>query len=233
MSTSQRGGNASFALGVNVTLNLLLPALILTQAGKVLGLSALPVLLLALALPLGWGVFEFVAHRRYNFYSLVGLTGVVMTGGIGALHLPAQWLAVKEAGVPLVIGLAMAFSSVLRRPFIGSLIESVLDRQRVREAVQARGAYGAYQRLLAAATLAVAASFFLSAALNYVLARALVVSEPGTSAFNAEYGRLTLLSYPIIAGPTLLVLWLTGAVVLWRLKQLSGLPLKRMIRGYE
>ena len=40
----------------------------------------------------------------------------------------------------------------------------------------------------------IASSFFLSAVLNYSLAKILVKSQPGTEAFNAELGRMTALS---------------------------------------
>lgn len=232
MNTRPQDGNNWRQAGLNLALNLLLPAVILLRAGAVWHMSALSVLLLALAFPLGWGWYELVWHRRYNFYSLVGVAGVILTGGIGVLRLDARWLAVKEAAVPLTIGLGIAVSRLMRVPFVGSLFESVLDRERVYAALRERGTYASYQRLLGAATYAVASSFFLSAALNYILARWLVVSEPGTSAFNQEFGRLTLLSYPIIAGPSLLVLWLTAAWLMWRLMQLSGIPLRQMIKGY-
>lgn len=232
MNTLQPGASGWRAAGLNIALNLVLPVLILMRGGAVLGWPALLVLLLAVAFPLGWGMFELVWRGRYNMYSLVGLAGVVMTGGIGILQLPARWLAVKEAGVPFMIGLGVVLSGILRRPVVGSLLESVVDWERVHASLQARGAMASYQRLLSVATYAVAASFFLSAVLNWVLARSLVESAPGTDAFNEEYGRLTLLSYPIIAGPTLLVLWLACAWLIVRLKRLSGLPLRQLVRGY-
>jgi hypothetical protein len=44
-----------------------------------------------------------------------------------------------------------------------------------------------------------AGTFFFSSVANYVLARWVVTSPAGTEAFNQELGRLTLLSYPVIA----------------------------------
>ena len=39
--------------------------------------------------------------------------------------------------------------------------------------------------------------------MNYFLAKYIVVSPAGTPAFNEELGRLTLLSYPFIALPSM------------------------------
>lgn len=232
MSTHQPGVSGWWAVGFNVALNLFLPALILIKGGVMLNWPPLVSLLVALVFPFGWGAFELTKRGRYNVYSLVGVAGVVMTGGIGVLQLPTAWLAVKEAGVPLVIGLGIALSGVLGRSVLSSLLGSVIDQDRLHAALQARGAYASYQRILARATYAVATSFFLSAALNYILARWLVVSEPGTNAFNQEYGRLTLLSYPVIAGPTLLLVWLTGGWLLIKLRKLTGLPIRDLLRRY-
>ena len=42
--------------------------------------------------------------------------------------------------------------------------------------------------------------------MNYMLATWIVVSPAGTPGFNAELGRLTLLSYPVIALPSMLIM---------------------------
>jgi len=51
--------------------------------------------------------------------------------------------------------------------------------------------------------------------MNYILASLIVTSPTGSAAFNEELGRLTLLSYPVIAIPLIL---LTVAVLyyIWR-----------------
>lgn len=50
------------------------------------------------------------------------------------------------------------------------------------------------------------ASFALSTILNYVLASKIVTSPAGTEEFNQEVGRLTGLSYPVIAIPATLIM---------------------------
>ena len=79
----------------------------------------------------------------------------------------------------------------------------------------------------------IAATFFFSAVMNYGLARWIVTSPAGSEAFNAELGRLTLLSYPAIALPSMLMmvgvlLYLTRA-----LRRLTGLRLGQVLHGGE
>ena len=87
------------------------------------------------------------------------------------------------------------------------------------------------ERLLAQATNGLAVSFLLSAVLNYGLARYLLKSAPGTEAFNAELGRMNLLSWPVIVLPYMAV----TMFVLWRLlngfTQLTGLQLEEVFHG--
>ena len=52
----------------------------------------------------------------------------------------------------------------------------------------------------------VAGSFFLSSTLNYILAKVILVSEPGTTAYTEELGRMTALSYPVIVIPSMVLL---------------------------
>ncbi|MDP5189035.1 hypothetical protein [Rheinheimera baltica] len=51
----------------------------------------------------------------------------------------------------------------------------------------------------------------MSSALNYILAKAIVVSQPGTTAYAEELGRMTWLSYPVIVLPSTVMLF--GAII--------------------
>ncbi|MFW8363306.1 VC0807 family protein, partial [Klebsiella pneumoniae] len=75
-----------------------------------------------LAFPLGWGLLELVRNRKLNWIALLGLVSVLLTGGIGLLKLDTQWLAIKEAAVPGVLGLAVLISTRTRYPLIRTLL---------------------------------------------------------------------------------------------------------------
>ena len=63
-----------------------------------------------------------------------------------------------------------------------------------------------FDRTLNVASWLLASSFFLSAVLNFVLAKLIVKSPAGSVAFNEELGRMTALSYPVIALPSMIVM---------------------------
>ena len=69
----------------------------------------------------------------------------------------------------------------------------------------------------------------MSSALNYILARIILVSPPGTTEFNAELGRMTALSYPVIALPSMVVLMIAIWFVFSQIKRLTGESLEHFL----
>ncbi len=88
----------------------------------------------------------------------------------------------------------------------------------------------AYEKRLTGASYLIAASFFLSSALNFALVRMIVVSPPGTSAFNEELGRMTALSLPVITVPCLIVTAAALAYLFSGIQKLTGLDLQSIVR---
>ncbi|MDE2993073.1 MAG: MFS transporter, partial [Chloroflexota bacterium] len=95
---------------LNIGLNIALPAIVLMQLSREDRLGPVYGLLLALAFPVGYGLYDFAARRGFNFYSALGFVSVLLTGGIGLLKLPVEWLAIKEAAVPFIAGIAVLVS---------------------------------------------------------------------------------------------------------------------------
>jgi hypothetical protein len=180
-------------------------------------------------------VFDLVRKRKLSFVAVLGVISTLLTGGIGVLQLDPQWLAVKEAAIPGLIGIAVLISTRTRWPLIRMLVynHQVLDVEKVDAQLIARGNVQAFETRLRNGTLLLAATFFFSSVMNYVLARWIVTSPAGTEAFNAELGRLTLLSYPVIALPSMAM---TIGVVMYLAhgaKQLTGLKLGEMLHHSE
>lgn len=201
-----------------ILITIVAPSLVLMYGTERLGPVA--ALVLALAFPLVWGVREGLRRRRVNWLAAIGFASTLLTGGIGLLQLPTAWLAVKEAAVSALLGVVVAGSAWTRRPLLQALVfdGAVLDTARLDRRLAERGTRAAFDRALRRATLALAGTFFFSAAANFVLTRAVVTSAAGTPAFNAELGRLTLLSYPVIALPSMLML---AGVVWWLGRQMQ------------
>ena len=212
---------------IDLLVAIVAPSVILMKWSGAQDLGAVGALLLALAFPLGWGARDLLRQRKLNFFAVLGLVSILLTGGIGLLQLDTQWLAVKEAAVPGLIGLAVLVSTRTRYPLIRTLLytPALIDVARVQQHLEERGTAQAFEARLQTATYWLGATFFFSAAMNYWLATWIVVSPTGSAAFNEELGRLTLVSYPMIALPSMLMMLAVLYYLARTIHQLTGLKL--------
>lgn len=220
-------------LFLNLACNILVPTLVLTKLSKENYLGPAMGLVVALLFPLGYGVYDYVQRRKTNLFSIIGLISVLLTGGLSLFKAETSWFAYKEAAVPLVLGAAVLISAKTKRPLVREVLynDQVIDIPRVDAALAARGETAAFERLLRNASMGLAASFLLSAILNYGLAKYLLRSPTGTPEFNDQLGRMNFLSWPVIVIPTTIV----TIVVLYRLlnglTRLTGLEFEEIFRG--
>lgn len=216
---------------IDLLISIVIPSFVLMKMSGENELGATGALILALSFPLLWGCFELVRYRKYNFIALLGLISVLLTGGIGLLQLDVQWLAIKEAAIPAVIGIAVLISTRTRYPLIRTLLFKlpVFDTQLIQQKLDEQGHRPAFESRLMKANYGLSGTFFFSALMNYVLAKWIVTSPSGSIAFNEELGRLTLLSYPIIAIPSTLMM-MAILFYIWRtINGMTGLTLEQVM----
>ncbi|MBY0234749.1 MAG: MFS transporter [Burkholderiaceae bacterium] len=227
-SSSQSPANTFTELLVT----LLAPSLVLMQLSSPERLGTMGALMLALSMPLFWALRTAVRERRFSWMAGLGVLSTLMTGGIGLLALDPQWLAVKEAAVPGLIGLVVLISAMTRKPLIRLLVfnPQIMDVPRIETALAVRGATAAFERCLRLGTWMLAGSFAFSSAMNYALARWVVQSPAGSEAFNAELGRMNLLSWPVIAIPSTLMMMGVLFYLARGIKQLTGMKLEECLR---
>lgn len=225
------GRNNPGSLLFNLGFNIIIPSLILSKLSGQGALGVQYALLLAVAFPLAYGMKDLLKERRINPFSALGLVSVILTGGIGLLKLDPFYLAIKEASIPALLGLATLISLKTPYPLIRTLIynDVVLDTERVKQVLAERNQSANFDRVMTRANYLVAGSFFLSSFLNYMLARIIVKSPAGTEAFNAELGKMTALSYPVIAIPSMLVLVIALWYLFSRIHQLTGLAFEDIL----
>lgn len=217
---------------LNILINVIIPTVILVKFSTENYLGPTLGLFTALAFPIAYGITDYAITRTLNFFSLIGLLSVVLTGGIGYFQLDPKYLAIKEAGVPLLLGLAiLAFQK--KYPFVQKLLEEVVDAKLIYKKLEEQNNLDKYKKRMRTGTLLVAASFGLSSILNYALAKLIVKSPPGTEAFNAELGKMTALSYPVIAIPSTIVMVAALVYVLWGAAKLTGLELEALLGAQD
>lgn len=220
----QSGGN----LLANLAFNIVIPVLILSKLSTDDYLGPVWGLVLALAFPIGFGLWELKQSGKLNFFSIVGIISVLLTGGMSLLQLDPKYIAIKEAAVPGLIGILILVSGRTRFPLVKTILENMqlLNLPLLKEKLILQGTEPQFERTLDFATRIIAGSFFLSSVLNYLLAKWLLVSAPGTAAYNEELANMTALSYPVIAIPSTLIMM--GAIwyVFSRIPKLTGLSLE-------
>lgn len=166
-------------------------------------------LVVALLFPIIYGGMDLVRNKKFNFISALGFISVLLTGGIGLLELDTRWLALKEALIPGLIGLAVLGSTFTRYPLMQKLVlnDTVLNLSLINERLKENGQSEAFERCLMSSNYLFASTFAFSSAMNYFLATWIVTSPAGTAAFNEELGKMTLYSYPMIAIPSMLMMF--------------------------
>jgi intracellular septation protein A len=216
---------------IDLLVSIVIPSVILMKFSGAENLGASTALIVALAFPLSWGLFEFYKYRQFNFIALLGLISVFLTGGIGLLQLDPQWLAIKEAAIPGLIGVAVLMSTYTRYPLIKTLLYNpkVIDVDKIGKKLNERDKSEAFETRLQNATYLLSSTFLFSSAMNYILAKWLVTSPAGSAAFNEELGQMTLLSYPVITIPVTLMM-IAIFYYLWRtINGLTGLTLEEIL----
>ncbi|OOE71836.1 VC0807 family protein [Salinivibrio sp. ML290] len=192
-----------------ILFNVFIPSIILMKLSGDEYLGTATALVVALAFPLAYGGMDLVRNQKFNFIAALGFISVLLTGGIGLLELDTRWLALKEALIPGLIGLAVLGSTFTRYPLMQKLIlnDTVLNLSLINQRLKEKGQSDAFERCLMWSNYLFASTFVFSSAMNYFLATWIVTSPAGTSAFNEELGKMTLYSYPMIAIPSMLMMF--------------------------
>lgn len=238
---------------IGIFINILLPVLILDycSAGSINPLERAPdasfwhigplwALVLALSLPLVYGVRSLLVTRRFDLMSGVGMAGVLLTGVIslfvigpeGRIHSATPWLfAGKEALIPLILAAAVIVSRSTSAPLLNMFIYTpeLFDIGRIERSVTDKGCEQDYQRLLAQSSWILAGTLVASSIGNFFLSLAFmssVMRQPESEqqvAYNMAIGSITWWGFLIIGVPILAALVFIMTNLVRRLGLLTGL----------
>ena len=237
---------------VNILINVLIPVLALSHLSKdpelqqPLGEAVKPwhigpvkALWVALAFPIGYGIWHFVKTRRANFFSALGLVSVLLTGCLtiflwnkdGTVKPHADILfGLKEASIPLMLGIAVIGSHFTPAPLLRAFLysDSIFDIPKIEGKVDELGAREGYRQVLWRATLMFAASFLISTVMNFGLAMYFLgdldhLAPNAREIYNERVAKVTGWGFVVIGVPILGFLFLTLRNLLKDLGKLTGL----------
>ncbi|WP_127715816.1 VC0807 family protein [Halobacteriovorax sp. HLS] len=215
---------------LNIGLNVILPSVILTKLSGDQHLGQVYSLILALSFPIGYGLYDYIKMKKFNFFSGLGLFSVLMTGGIGLFQLDKSWMVAKETGIPLIMGLAVLYSQFTQYPLVKLFLGQMIDIELIDKTFKEKGHDGLFEKNLRIASFLLACTFFISAILNYVLAVKVLVGEPGSEEFNQSLGKMTALSFPVISVPMVIMVGVIIAYLVMTIKKNTDLEIESIIK---
>jgi hypothetical protein len=216
----------------NLGFNILIPTVILSKLSGDNYLGPVYGVLVALSFPVIYGVRDYFHAHKPNFFSILGVFSVILTGSMSLLKLPPHYIVIKDAAVPALLGIATLISIYTRYPLVRTFLynDQILQIEKVSAALREHNATTEFERHLTVASYLVAGSFFLSSVLNYILAKMILVSPPGSTELAQELGKMTALSFPVIALPCMLVLAGTMYYLLNNIQKLTRLTLDEIVQ---
>ncbi|MEI6398197.1 MAG: VC0807 family protein [Pseudomonadota bacterium] len=219
---------------LNILVNIVFPAVILNKFSSLERLGPLLAMGVALSLPIIYGAWEFATTRHHNFVSILGFVSILLTGGLGLLQVDGVWFAAKEAAIPGLIALVTLGSLKTSKPLVKAMLynDRVINVDAVEVALDQRSAREGFRKLMFQTTLVLAFSFVVSSILNFMLAIWILKAPAGTPEFNEQLGRMTVLSYPVIVIPSLLVMMVAVWMLVRGLKMLTGMEMEQILAGH-
>jgi hypothetical protein len=217
----------------NLLLNVLLPVSVLSFCSKTPGPDA-PIyalgpklaLIVAVALPVGYQIYDFIQRRKWNLFSLIGMVSVLLTGGLGLMRMSAQAFAWKEASMPLILAILIYLSDRSKKPLVRALLinPDLVNIDKLDKAIDAKQSRPAFDKLLRTSTLLLAATMLMSAVLNYFLAiYFLRGTEHDEVLYNAAIAKQTGWGWVVIGLPSMAMMLFAMMRLFKGLKSITGL----------
>jgi hypothetical protein len=220
---------------ISIVVNVIIPVAILSFLSKEKYLGPLWALVVGLAFPIAYGIRTLIRDRKADFMSIIGIVSVSLTGVFGILKLPPEYIAIKEAAIPLILGIVILVSLWTPFPLIKKILMTpqLFDVERLKAALKEKGSEGEFEKRLKGLTLGFSSSFFLSSVLNYVLAKVVLQSEPGSEAYTAELGKMTGLSHVVVLIPCMIIMFIVMNKLFNTLTELTGCKLDDLLAAHH
>ena len=210
--------------------NFAIPIFILTRFSSESQLGPIKSMLLALAFPVAFEIYNIHKRKKLSMLSIVAICGIVVTGAISLLGLSEGWLAIRRSVPYLAVALAVIVSILIKRPLLNLLLKHVIDMERVDAAARKNQTLHTLNQHINRTGYIVSTLFFITSIASYALTRIVITNNAGTSKFNEEYARLRLLSIPLITLPLLIGFVATIMYLLAKAENLTGLQTEELLK---
>jgi len=96
-SEDQRKKPSMNKLLIDMVFSIFIPVIVLRKFSGDDSLGPTYALIVALSFPLIIGIYEFIKDKKVGLIPSIGFVSTLLTGGIGVLQLPKEYIAIKEA----------------------------------------------------------------------------------------------------------------------------------------
>lgn len=235
---------------LDIVINVIAPVMILSwmskEDGKFWHLGPVIAMSIALVLPLAFGIWHFIRHKKLNLFSCIGLFAILLTGLItiylfyneSARPNVAIIFGIKEAVQPLVIGILFLITHKMATPLLNTFLynDALFDIKRIERSVKEKSNEEGYKALLWKCSLIMFGSFCLSAIANLALALYFFKDlSPTIENWKVEYnvivGKITGWGFAVIGAPFFIVMAFILYFMLTNLKKITGLQTDEILLG--
>lgn len=219
--------------------NVLIPVVALSLLGKngdkFWNVGPVWGMLVAVSLPVIYGIHHLIKTKKPNFFSILGVVSILLTGGIAIMAYQDNgtvdeqaplWFALKEAAIPFVFGVTILISHWTKTPLVRVFLYNpdFFNIPLIEKRVKEKSKTPEYNKLIFSGTLLLAGSFFISMVMNYFLAMYFLNGNTGSQEdFNTGVAKLTGWGFAVIGVPMLVILMITMWKFVSGLKNLTGM----------
>jgi len=227
---------------LDIVVNVIAPVMILSfmskEEGEFWHLGPVIAMSIALILPLAFGIWHFIQHKKLNLFSCIGLFAILLTGLItiylyydesSRQHVGIIF-GIKEAVQPLVIGSLFVITHKMKAPLLNTFLynDGIFDVKRIERAVKTNENEPDYKALLWKCSLIMFGSFCVSAVANLALSLYFFrdlspVVENWKVEYNEIVGKITGWGFLVIGAPFFFVMAYILYFMLSGLKKITGL----------
>jgi hypothetical protein len=217
----------------NAIINIILPVAILFLLSDDSRLGPLPALLLAVGLPMTYGIWELIRSRAVNISSIMGIVGVLLTGVIAVFELDTDLFAVKEAAIPIGFAAILLITNRMSFPVVKLLVDMVQKRDRVERMVSEQGKADDYRAHIERSGTIWAGIMLLSGILKFILSSLIMTADAGTREFNTQLATYELVQIPTTMMLTMVLILSLIYFIAKGTGTLIGLQPSEVLRGGE
>ncbi|MBR6043444.1 MAG: hypothetical protein K6G31_10915 [Paludibacteraceae bacterium] len=167
-------------------------------------------LVIALAFPIVYFIYLFIKERKTSFLAIVGFLGILVTGIIGIMELPREYVAYERAAIPLLFAIAVIITNYTKTPLIKKIFYNpkMFNTEKIDALISEHHTEEDFKGTLKNTSFMIAGSFVLSSICNYLITNHYMSDLSLT--YNEALAKVKLMSIAITIIPLLIIM--IGAV---------------------